>query len=420
MLSLEQCLRFAEVRNPSVAEAAARVNQAKAQLSQARTAPFGDFTTQAGIAMAPTLRGTQTYSRDTDVSLSDNMGVAWQVNLSGTVPLWTFGKITSVTQAAGAQVLVKEHEIHKVRNELKQSVRHAYYGVLFARDTMSILHDATSRIDKHMVKLEQQVEEEDGDEVSLYKMKMYRAELDARESEVRRQEAIAAASLRLLVGMSGDWDVVDEPMPEPAHQLAPLSHYLSAARIHRPEVNMARAGVLAREAQLRLERARYYPDLGLGLDAGWAQAPEVTDQLNPFVRDPGNYLRYGAALGLRWKLDFLPQSARNDEAAAKLEEMRATERFALGGVGLEVERAYLEAQDARRRLRAFSEASEWARRWLITVQQGIDVGIYDTDEVIQPAKEYALKRFSELSATFDYNLALSRLALASGWESVLE
>jgi outer membrane protein TolC len=177
---------------------------------------------------------------------------------------------------------------------------------------------------------------------------------------------------------------------------------------------------MARQAQVEMEHARYFPDLGLTLNAGWSQAPEVTDQFNPFVRDPANYLRYGAALGLKWDLDFLPQSARAAEAEAKLEEMRATEQFALGGVGLEVEKAYYEAQGAAKRLELYAESAEWARRWMITVQQGIDIGVYEGEDLVKPAKEYALRRFSEISATFDYNMALGRLALATGWDEIAE
>ncbi len=415
--SLRQCLELAERNYSSVAEANARLAQARAQLSQARTAPFSDFSSTAGVALAPTVRGTNIYSPNTDVALTKDMALAWQVGVEGTIPLWTFGKISSVVDAANAQVHLKQHEVQKVRNELKLNVRQAYYGVLFARDALDLVREAIRRIDKHVNSLERAVEEEDADEVPLFKMKMYQAELQARESEAARQEAIAMAGLRLLVGAKS-FEIQADSLPQPRHHLAPLSHYLSAARLHRPEVNMARVGVIARQAQLRREKARYFPDLGLSLSGGWSQAPEVTDQLNPFVSDRANYLRYGAAIGLRWKLDFLPQSARVAEAQAKLDEMRATEQYALGGIGVEVEKAFIEAQDAKRRLDAYTRAAQYARRWLITVQQGIDIGVYEDEDVVTPAKEYALKRFSEVGATYDYQMALARLALATGWDAV--
>jgi len=57
----------------------------------------------------------------------------------------------------------------------------------------------------------------------------------------------------------------------------------------------------------------------------------VEDQKNPFVKDNANYLSYGAALGFKYKLDFLPQSARLAQANAQLKN---SERPALRlGVG---------------------------------------------------------------------------------------
>lgn len=415
--SLSRCIQLAQGNYASVAEAQARIAQAKAQLRQARTAPFSDFSSTAGVALAPTVRGTNVFSPNTDVALTSDMALAWQVGVSGTIPLWTFGKITNLVDAAEAQVRLKRHETQQVRNELTLSVRRAYYGVLFAREALGLVREAAAQIDKHLGSLQRAVDEDDADEVPLFKMKMNRAELEARISEGQRQEAIALSGLRLLVGV-GSLELDEQSLPAPTHQLAPLASYLSAARLHRPEINMARVGVMAREAQVRMERARYFPDLGVTLSGGWSQAPEVTDQVNPFVRDPGNYLRYGVAVGLKWDLDFLPQSARVAEAQAKLDEIRATEQFALGGIAVEVEKAFLEARDAKQRLQAYRQAAKYARRWLITVQQGIDIGVYEDADVVAPAKEYALKRFSEIGATFDYQMALARLALATGWDAV--
>jgi outer membrane protein TolC len=169
---------------------------------------------------------------------------------------------------------------------------------------------------------------------------------------------------------------------------------------------------------VRMERAKFFPDLALGLSFNYSAAPLVEDQRNPFVKDNANYLSYGAALVFKYKLDFLPQSARLAQANAQLEEQRATERYALGGVGTEVEQAFLEAEDAARRLDAYTRATSYAKQWLVQVQEGIDVGTYEDQDIVDPAKEYATKRFLQMNATFDYNVALAKLAQATGWEVV--
>jgi len=417
-LTLKRCLELAVLNYPKVQEARARLAQKNAQLDQSYSAPYSDFTMSGGIGPAPTVRGTSVYSPDTDKALTKTMNAAWQVNVSGAIPLWTFGKITNLWDAARAQARVGEFEIKKEQNDVKVSVRRAYYGVQLARDALMLVREATSRVDAYLKRLEKRVQDGDGDDIDLLKLKMYRADLEVRESEAMRQEAVALAGLRFLTGGGPNADVMDAPLHQNSHRLGPIARYLSAARLYRPEVNMARAGVLAREAQARIERAKFLPDLALGLNFGYSAAPQIEDQKNPFVKDSANYLYYGAALVFRYKLDFLPQSARLAQANAQLEEQRATERYALGGVGTEVETAFREAEDAARRLDAYTRSASYAKQWLVQIQQGIDVGTYDDQDVVDPAREYATKRFLQMSATFDYNVALAKLAQATGWEIV--
>ena len=417
--SLERCLALTLRNYPRIHEARARLGYRQQQQVQSWSQPYSEFNVSGGLALAPEVRGTPVYSPDTDVALTSHMGLGWNIGIDGVVPLWTFGKISNLWDASAAQVKVAEQDVEREKNNIKLDVRRAYYGVQLARDAIALMREAESRIDKYLGTLEKKVKSGDGDQVALYKLHISRADLTARHSEARQKEAIALASLKFLTGVQGDLPLPELPLVRVRQGLSPLATYLSAARLYRPEVNMARAGLLAREAQVRLEQARYYPDIGLGLSARWGKAPGITDQTNPFVHDTINVVSYGAALVLRYKLDFLPTAARVAQAQAQLEELRATERYALGGVAVEVETAYREAEDAERRLDAYSEAAGYAKKWLILVQQGIDVGTNDEEDIVDPAKEWALKRFAVMSATFDYNVAVGRLAQATGWEAMV-
>lgn len=417
--SLAQCLKLAAANYPKLQEARAKLAYKRAQRRQAHTQPFSEFNFTAGLGLAPTVQGTAVYSPDSDVPIKSDMGLAWQFGLDGVIPLWTFGKITNAWDAADANVKVGEHELRKEKNELALAVRRAYYGALLAYDAGLLVREAQARVDKHLEPMKRKVEDGDGDEIDLIKLQIQREDLNVRESEAEKQRRIALSGLRFLTGVKGPLELPDIPLKRVAHRLGPLANYLSAARLHRPEINMARAGVLAREAQARLAKARFFPDVGIGLSARYANAPNVTDQRNPFTLDPGHAQSYGAALVMRYKLDFLPQAARFAQAEAELEEIRATERYALGGVGVEVEQAFREARDAEARLESYSRSVALAKRWLVQVQQGIDVGTFEEHDIVDPAKEYALKRFAQMSAIFDYNVAVARLALATGWAAVV-
>lgn len=418
-LTLAQVLVLAEQNYPKIAQAAARLKRKEAQLDEAHRAPYSEFTLNAFAAILPSWRGTGVFSPSSDVAFASSSSVAYQVAIEGVVPIWTFGKLTNLWDAARANIDVGKGEVLQERAMIRREARRAFYGVQLARDALLLVEEAQKQVGEYVVRLEKDLEAGHGDEIDLLQLKVQRAELAARGSEAERGEKIALSALRFYTGKSGEVDIVDEPLLRAPHELGPAARYLEAARLHRPEVNMVRAGLRARQAQVGIEKARYLPDLGLGLTARFNQAPGVTAQPNPFVYDPLNTPIVGAGLVLRWKLDFLPQAARVAQASADLEEMRATERYALGGIAVEVEKAYQEAKDAERRLLAWGEAARYAKQWLIKVQQGLDLGISEDTDLVEPSKEYALKRFSEMSAILDYNLALADLARATGWDAIL-
>ena len=60
----------------------------------------------------------------------------------------------------------------------------------------------------------------------------------------------------------------------------------------------------------------------------------------------------------------------------------------------------------------------YAKKWLIRVQQGIDVGTIEDKELLEPAKAYALGRFNVLNATMELDLAMAKLARVTGWDAI--
>jgi outer membrane protein TolC len=339
------------------------------------------------------------------------------VGVEGVIPLWTFGKITNLWDAAGNYVKVQEADLEKERDAVRVDVRKAYFGLQLARDSQLLLKDVRAAIDKAQASLQKQIDKDEGDPIDLLKLQTYAAELDVRESEADRYVDVALAGLRFYTGVP-QLDIPDVPLHSPKHQLGHVTRYLSAALVHRPEVAMARAGVAARSALVQLARAQLFPDIGIGLSASMSAAPAIADQINPYVVDPGNYFHYGAALVFQWKLDFLPAAARIRQAEAQLEEVRAQQRLALGGAAAEVEVAYAEVVDWQKRVDAYTRAVKTAKKWLVTVQQGIEVGAVAEKEMLDPAKAYATNRFNQMNAVMELDMAMSRLAKATGWDAI--
>ncbi len=414
--SLRRCLFYADRNHPKVLQARSQLTYVRAQLLEARFAPFSGFRFFGGVGLAPTVLGNNVFSPNTDASLTSNLGVAWRAGIDGALPLWTFGKITNLWDAAKAQVKLKEANIEVTRDQIRLDVRKAFFGLQLARDSLHLLADAEEKINKAIKELKKKPEDE-LDPIDLLKLQTYSAELEARHSEAERYERIALTGLRFYTGKAR-LDIPDKPIRRSKHKLGHLSRYLKAARRYRPEFKMARAGIAAREAQVRLARSNLFPDLGLALSIGLSAAPEVADQINPFVGDPGNYFHYGFAIVTQWGLDFVPKVARIKQAQAQLDEVMAKDREALGGIAAKVETAYAEVVDWQKRYDAYHRANKFAKKWLATVQSSIDIGMMEEKDLIEPAKAYAEQRYNKLKAIMELNVAMSKLARETGWDGI--
>jgi outer membrane protein TolC len=122
-------------------------------------------------------------------------------------------------------------------------------------------------------------------------------------------------------------------------------------------------------------------------------------------------------LGARWSLDIMPAFARMNEAESQLEETRALERLALGGLAVEVESAYAAVVEAKGREESWSRAEHKAKQWIVTIQSQIDLGTADERALTEPLRAYVNARAQHLVAIMDCNITQSQLALASGWDT---
>jgi outer membrane protein TolC len=199
-------------------------------------------------------------------------------------------------------------------------------------------------------------------------------------------------------------------------KIGSLSEYLEKARLLRPEIRMLRAGVRLRYAKLKLERSQFWPDFLIVGTFGWAHSEAVDDQRNPFVKDEFNFLRAGIGALLRLKLDFPIDWFKTRRAKAELEETLLLEKYALQGIGLEIEKAWIEAKKAEERIKAAQKGQKAARAWLVSVSQGFAAGLTEIKDVTEALVAFFKTKLSYIKAIYDFNIASISLTFAVGGE----
>ncbi len=422
--SLAECLTLAERNHPLLWAARARLAAVHAQLDEAKWTPYSYWNAHANYGILPPLGGTPFYNAVPRQLLNEGIGASWQpflqFSVTGTVPLYTFGKIDSIKRAAEAQVRLEEWDVEKVRQQTRMDVRRAFYGLMLAHDAMYIADEVLSRLqhslDNMVASMERgETKYEEGDRI---RMELSRDELRARVADAKKGEQFANAALRFLTGVQTAFEIPDEPLKRPEVVVGPVVRYLTAARLFRADINLARSGVAARRAQVDFARANMLPNFGVGVGFTYNVAPGATPQNTAWIGDPYNGFGAAFAFGVDWPLDLLPRSARVAQAESQLEEARAMERYALGGVAVEVEQAYAAVVEAKTREESWEHGEHRAKRWISSVQDAIDLGTKDERHILEPLKNYVYARAFHVQALMDLNIALSDLARVTGWDAV--
>ena len=84
---------------------------------------------------------------------------------------------------------------------------------------------------------------------------------------------------------------------------------------------------------------------------------------------------------------------------------------------VEVEHAYADAIEAKTREETWDHAEHVAKEWISMAQDHIDLGTWDEGSLLEPLRLYGGARINHLQALMDYNVTMSALAQASGWDS---
>lgn len=414
-MDLAQLTRAAERSYPGLRAAKARIRAANAQLDEAWVSPFFQSSITAGVALAPEVRGSPIFSPDPQLPLDNPWQPVLGFAIEGIVPLWTFGKLPAVRDAARAGVRAAESDHARVRAQLLYDVRRAYFALQLALDLRQMLNEGLPQIRQAAERLEEQLAAGDSEvsELDRYRLESALAEVEAREADVIRLESMARAALRILTGVR-DFTIPPCPIEPLEPELRSRDQYVLRARQDRPEVRMLEAAIRARQASLDVAEASFFPDIALAYRFGTTYAPGITDQTNPFVIDQANYTAIQAGLVMRWSLDLWGNVYRVDRQAALLEDTRHRAHEAHRGIELEVSEAYEAVMAAQRQVESWGRGRRSSRQWFVAASQGQGVGAVETRDLVDAVRAYFSSRYGHLQAIHDLNVAIANLERTSG------
>ncbi len=402
--------------NPSVLQEHWKTEQAAADLTQARAARFLPHLRLESVGgLVPDAEG-DVFNPPSDTTGIRGLGPFGRAELEFVQPLYTFGLLSNMRDAAAAGVKVAEAA--RADAELKASleIKELYYGLLLAQELETLASKLSSE-------LKERQEEVDLDDPSLplstgYKLKLASLELDSRLREVSKKSQLARATLawRCAIPDDEDWQPLAEHLVQDSTRVPPLDSLMAVAAVQRPEWRQLSAGISARHSLESAAASAFYPQFFLA--GGWRYgiAPNRTDQHNPFVKDDFNFSSLGMFIGMRQSFEWGLLNAKRNKARAQLLELKSQEQAAVEGIRLDISRAHADFAEAKAGLESSHEGRRLGRQWVNLAR--------DEYEFTEEAKDLkalvsAFEGFAETEqayhqAVYDYNVALARLERAVG------
>lgn len=427
-LTLSQTLDLALEQNPRIIRARLGVEEAQADLETAQAEYHPRIEVQALLAPmtghhAPAATAPFTSIYSTDLGDLGEWGIWTKISLKLVQPIYTCGKITWLNRARKLGVEVSQGMEAMAAADVRLEVLKGYFGLGLTRRLTDVLVEGREYFDKahrHLKKMED-ADDPSWDPVDQMKVNVYEAQIIEQELDARRMKELAGGQLRRLAGMDPlatvDFLTAEEPVP-----LVPLVDLDMGTAVHaaldnRPELIALRTGVKAREAEAEARFRKFFPDFVLFAEFEYAYSNVADDMSFPYY-DPFNTLGFGAGLAMRFDLNIGAKLGELKKTRAQKSALQAELDGAETAIRLEVDKLFLEMQDAKTMISVRETALKSARGWVIAKSDLFENGMATLQEVIDGLTQFFLAQLSYYQAVYDFNLAVATLERATGIELI--
>ena len=417
-LGLSDCMDRAMSDNLEIVEQELIKDDYAAQRSHADASRYLTrlfFRSQFGVV--PDAEGNIITDR-INTSISE-LSPFFRMDIEAGQPLYTWGRLTSLRNAAQSGVESQGFGIQATRNQVAGEVVELYYGVLLAREVLRVAEDAAEKLDAANRRVRELIDE--GSTTvrrrDRYKLDVYAFQVEEQRAKAEKGRELASAALRrvLAIDPGKSYEVANNRLRPVRAAVEPLQNYIELARRNRPELSQVRLGVEARRWQWEASKAERWPILALGGRFNWHEAPgRDLSPSNPGLGDSWNSFSGGAAFVIQGELNLGISNAKARRAHIAYRQMQRRQRWAHQSIDLDVTKALRDVVEADSNFRAARRARRAAKAWLRDSHEQYDIGLLDTKEVLEAYTAFATTEGSYFEAVYNQRVAFAKLDEAVG------
>lgn len=410
-LTLEEAIDIALRANPRIEMLRERIAQAEG----GRLVAFSEFMPHAralyrpiagssntlfGVPTIPTYAGNVSFGGTAERFSLAELHLEWI--------LWDFGRSTGRFGQAVNQVDIARQQYERSRQTAAYNVTTAYFDVLRARALHRVADEAVRRAETVLRDARNFLKRGVAVRNDVLRAEVLLAESRVQLVKARTAEGIAVAGLNREMGInvSSDTRVVDR-LADPSLATDVPGALLLAAE-NRPEFRVVLDAIRVAGLGAEVAHSDFYPKITVG---------GVAAQLDSNIAKDVTL----AAAGVTFELSLFEGGKRVGQLRSSRAEARAVlaqGKEVCDTIAFEVQSAYLLTEDARQRISLSRAALSAATENLRIVRNLFDRGDATPTEVVDAELAMTRAQQEALTALYDYQTALARLAYAAGVPSL--
>ena len=371
------------------------------------------------FGVVPAARGSIFDSPDTPRDL-DDLGPFMRANVTASIPLFTFGRLSNAHEAASTLVQANEAKADAKKLAVTELAAKAYFGHLLADESLALIEEVQGRVGDLLDKLrsaeDDDDEEAESDPLDLLKTRSYELKLAQRHVEVERDRTIAASGMSVLAGFSNGSTVRPRAKRLKALAVTPanLELGLTTALTTRADLRALELGVLAKQLWAESERKKSLPMLAIQGRYGYGRADNREKQDNPFVYEPFNTQVLTAVIAVDWNLNFKQTGAKAAKSLAEAHELHAKRVALLAKTRHDVTAQHSRLRAAQSVHKSSKRAVSLSANWFRIAEESYELDSGSLDSVIDSYSNYVETRSAYFQAVHDLDLALIAWRLVQG------
>ncbi|MBI2569329.1 MAG: TolC family protein [Candidatus Schekmanbacteria bacterium] len=408
-LTLADAIALGLQQAPELRQAAAGADRVRAATGVVRSGALPQ------IAVSGDIRRAESFKTTSSLGIDENLFAA---TLSVTQTLYSFGRLTHALSAAAEEEAAAAVAITEARAAVTLRVAAAFAGVLLAKANHQVAAEAVS-VSAALVE-RARLREETGVGTRFDVVRAAAELAGARARDVAATAAVGNAHQELAVAMgmepgtdvavAGDLFTLGTPVDVAAAEELALRHRPSLAALARR--------IRSSEALTRLAHAQGRPLIGAVASGSYAYHDYIT--ASPFFSGNEALSAYaGVTVQLPLFDGFKVRETARQQLATTQSLQAERERARLDAIR-EVRQLHRELSSGKEALAARREGAAAAAEALRLAQVMFAVGRATSLDVVQASLTLATARNAEAEVAYAYQLALARLAHATGTDAVIQ